>query len=1291
MYSRDNKIMRKLLGKATPDNSTDTTPTIGTTSASNLPQSYRPSATQYVNYDAKYPIYSVDASSDHRAALLGSGHVLKTIHFDGLQVKEGVDVRAAIVAASNPIKSAASSGASDQLSVKDAKFANDTTIFTACSNGKIFSYDIGRIATGGSAMDCVQMREDSRQVNTIDVNPHWVSTLLSGSQDGYIRYFDIRAPVQSRAGGMTYKARASFKCNADGVRHAKWSPRDGYQLACGTENGAVLKWDVRKPTTPLLRITAHEKHCNSISWHPDGNHLISAGWDQRCAVWDLSKTADKRQKPKWVIHTPAPVSSVAWRPALWSASAQGKRAAQIAVSYESASVARFGIKAVQIWDLARPSLPFKELDWFSSPPSSMVWLDQDILWTVGDDCQFHQCDLAFAPKTVDRIPTSSIAFSSRGDVAMFLDERPHQRPRPTTIHHQEVASAARSVYGSSPTAPMLSISRSDSEDDVMGSFIGPRRRAGGRKRRSSLRSMPALSTTPPSGPNTADEVFGLEQAMKITGSFKSQQAMAVGRIPSAVKVNHYQYLTQCYLETLQRELPNVAGSKPLVERVALILETFACAAENVEQFRLAQTWRILAYAMNLLLTRRAQFHLQSRLGQFAKVPSMAKLKDMEKAGELKVLTRTGEIQALRRTSAVSATLGASLTARSLLSEEIESTSNVPTPVARPVREDDLNNNEYRPGMKLTPVIELDNFSLPPAASTFQDSPRKRLDSAPLSVTSQESESTQMSSTEGYDFYDTDAIATAIDVPEVPEALPQKPPGVVRHNSDDSFSQMFSMSENSRKASQPETSQPLRIETVEEHEDEDRGEYESRIRGREIPSPEATKPPPRRRPLQPESPEEVFMISQTTMDSDPIGSEAPSQPESFRLGHSFEDHAPLHIGVVSSSPAVTVQQTHHRLDSTPTIIESDYFPWADDPPYPFPLPSAPAASTGPPLDPYVLIERALEFELQTSVYNAAALMLLLKPLLPDSVIDPARAASILRTHHIRLGNMRLFVEAALLRNLCVQGWPEGMPDWGDNYTAIFGPAQQGVKGGLLCPSCRKPREVDPKKGPGALWQCDRCKVNMAPCAVCGHREASAAVLPVTEGLSQSKNQEEEIMSVWWYCPGCAHGGHATCIQGWHAPHGLDEPASADGFDGSDGCCPLDGCGHACLPGKWRDEKTLLRSDEVGRAAVEKSRTLPPRKSSSATNSPSILPMGGAPLRDGIEVPQSRAVESVRETLAGAAAAWAGGGGRPAHSSMGGGHQAAATPSAGILSSSPGRAAERGDRERRKSVKFVPTER
>ncbi|KAF5009944.1 hypothetical protein FDECE_3850 [Fusarium decemcellulare] len=1295
MYNRDSKIMRKLLGKAAPETPAGDPSNLSITSApaSTISAAFRPPKSQDAVYRAGVPILSFDVSPDRRAAVLAGGHVLKTVVLDdphnfNFNFREGVDLRAVIT--SQPAASKGSQVA-DQLSIRDVKWHGGSTIFTACANGKIFAYDATRVGSGAAEpLEYIQMQEDSRQVTTLDVNPHLKSWLLSGSQDGMARVFDTSSPIQGRS-GITFRQRfAPLKC-IDSVRQVKWSPKVGHELACCTEGGVVLKWDARQPARPLLRINAHEKACASIAWHPDGSHLISAGWDTKLHVWDLGSTADKRQKPKWSVTTPAPVFTVAWRPGLWSATAQSKRVAQVAVAYDESSTRRYGTSAVHIWDLARPTMPYKEIERFDSSPSALLWQDQDMLWTVGQDGLFTQCDVAFAPKVIDRQSTSSMAFSPRGDVLMFLDERPHSvRPRPPVSHHAEIV--PRGTFGSSPNAPMLSISRSDSEEDVVGSFLGPRRRLS--RRRAAGRPAP-MSTTPPSGPGPADEhkqLLGLEQAIKVTGIFKTQQTMAFGRLPASKTAQIYQYLSGIYLETLQRELPYVKGGKSLNKRVASILEQYARAAEGVSLFRLAQTWRILSYAVGLLLERRAEYHLDARLGRFQKV----KMDEWKGSGKLKPVdlyaaSRSYGDETPRRLSA-QVSLGRSFSTRSLLAEEIESTSNVPTPLARPADTTADNSYEHsqQVGKKLAAVTEPDELTLGPGINDrFGDTPRRRLDSVPMSELSHESESSQISSTEGYDFYDAEALVKAVDVPppKKKEPLSLGYPGsvsptirrVTRHDSDESFVQMFSTSDATKKEPDPtpklSTTGPWRSSLARHASDMDK-EYPSRIRGEEVdPLTQTPKDSPKSRSKNTgtDSPEEVFMISQTTMGTDdtfPSQESEPIQPE-ISLPTPTEEPTPVVeppqqpiIFAPASNPsrsASPLKLFPSQQDSRPHVIETDYLPWDDDPPYPHPTFASGSIPVISPLDPYSLITKALDYESKSSALNASAIILLLKPLVPEFIIDYYQASAILRQHHSRLMRMSLFIEAALLRNVCIRGWPEGLPQWGENYAAIFTPSQQGGKVSFFCSSCRKPRELDPKEGPEAIWTCERCRATMAPCAICGHREPELTNYIPSE-IASAMESPDSWLSQWWYCPGCAHGGHASCLQAWHAPiDSLDAGATY-----SDGCCPMDGCGHACLPGKYRAETATARADEVGRAAVEKSRNRDDRATSSSRRS---SPRAGADRTvksDGNDIPQSRAVGMARETL---------------NKGSGG----------GILSSSPGRVVATGERERRKSVKFAGTDR
>ncbi|KAL2186694.1 hypothetical protein L209DRAFT_755427 [Thermothelomyces heterothallicus CBS 203.75] len=1376
------KIMRKLLGKTTPDSAHDTAAPAAITSAPIAPH-YRPSSSQDVVYTAGVPIAALDRSPDGRSAVLAGRHVLKTVTFDGLAVKEGIDLRALITAQPSQ-RNNMSTSVADQLSIKAVKWGEPQgkqAIFTAGTSGKIFQYDLVRAGTTapGSPVDCIQIREDSRQINSLDINPHRNSWLLSGSQDGIVRCFDIRQPTQTRT-GATFRSIQAFKCNADGVHHVQWNPRDGFLFACATEQGSLLKWDMRKPSAPILRIKVHEKSCTSMAWHPDGIHIASGGVDSKCRIWDMSKQ-DKRQKPKWTISTPAPPGTLAWRPGQWSATAQGKRASQLAISYDETSQKRYGINVIHLWDLARPTMPYKEIQRFDTSPSAMLWHDQYLLWTAGQDGIFSQCDISFAPKVIDRQAVSTMAFSPRGDVLMLLDERPPpQRPRPHVVHHEAVAVPS---YNSSPTTPKFGVSRSDSEDDAIGSFIGPKRR-GSRRRRPSTRSTATLSTTPPAGPGM-EEVMSLEQTIRATGPYKPQQSMAVGHVPAATNVDVYRYLTVNYLEALHRDLPYSAGAGLLPDRVATILEHYAKAAAGVRQFRLAQTWRILAYAVEMLLHKRAQYHLDRRMDRHhysvrrkseAKAEAKAKAKAKAMAEVFNApMPATVDGEETPRTVFSLASLDKTLHPRSLLSEELESTSNVPTPVARPVTDgpEAPRQGEFQRRRELMPIVEPESFTLPPAAHPASLVTRKRLDSVPLSIASHDSGATH-ASTEGYDFYDTEAILSkAVDIP-TPGPKPTQTTDsreggspstarklLLRQDSEDSYVHLFSISAGSKRAKNPRpsiegsaTGQAARAAILAELRRESREGSELRARGGDLQkSPERNSIAPFRTMLGRTETDmtgftdEHHAITQTTTDS--FESRFPSQTDA-----DFVATSPLVEAPAPDLPAVPED------DQSPFIVETDHLCWPDDHPYPYPVnpSSGPSAvSVNNPLQPYSLISRALAFEAKSSALNASAIILLLKPLLPDGVLDNFQAAAILRQHHARLMSMELFTEAALLRKLCIKGWPGGaLHSWGDNYPAIFTPAQQGVQASFVCSACHRPRDVDLSAGSvDSVWRCDRCRAAMAGCAVCGGRDSvvparalplPSSTYPVTwSGSSALPGDEDEaengdregrvvvdkddggggggdpaLLATWWYCPGCGHGGHSSCLQSWHAalePGG--DPALEDApqtAEPSEGCCPLDGCGHRCLPTRRGLDSVVTRSEDVSRVVREATRAVAKatvaaaaaaaaeaasqRGAGAAAEASQVATqfadeqqhaeLGGGggggggggsgfgggygrkpplPVRsDGNDIPQSRAVETARETL-------------------GGSGMRAGT---GILSSSPGRSGIGAERERRKSVKFVATD-
>lgn len=1170
--------MRKLLGQPT----TTTHESIDTSNLDS-PQ-LRPSASQNTIYSAGAPITCLDRSSDGQRAVIAGPKVFKILRIDGSTITQELDLRAII--SSFATTHDLSAATSDQLNIRAVTWSHGnlaSIIVTASGNGTITVYDLNRL---GEGLEVGRIQEHTRQVHRLAINPFKNNWLLSASQDGTVKRFNIKTPIQGR-NGPTFQLLQTFRCNADAVRDVKWSPTDGTEFACCTDAGVVQKWDIGRQTAPILKISAHQNSCFSISWHPDGEHLVSGGLDQLCHVWDMSKKADRNQKPRYTFATLAPVSRVSWRPACWSATAQGKRAAQIAVAYDDANAAKNQTANVHIWDLARPAMPFKEIEQWNNAPSGLIWNSRDLLWSVDKEGHFLQTDVAFVTKLIDRRSLSSFSISPTGHSLLLLEERQApRRPRPSFTSPEVSPSFQHNGSG-----PLMSVSRSDSEEDVVGSFLGPRLRKGHRRRHSG-RSGQSLSTTPPSSTGiTENKIMSLSEAVEVTGIYKPQQVSALGHAPSTAKRVTYKYFTNRYLLPLAKK-PN---DQLLNIRTTSITESYAKSAEDIGHFRLAQTWRLLGYTLSLLLIRRAEHHRRARLTvqkpqsneEHQKYPSPQPTPPQSQRGQ----------ETPRRLPRAQTPISSPphRGAISIIAEEMESTSNVATPLVRPVR--DSIAHETREAMH-TPIIdEGDDLKLPDAVHPSTPSP------IPVPGARQSPEHSA-SSVEGYDFYGIESFAPPLEFGAPPRKPPLRldypepshPPRIQpqRHDSGESF-QMFSTSGDSGHGQWMSSSGSDGHSAIKEHGRSLRDRVDSWEKNllasskhrSSIDSDAHTRSEMSDGHFTPQSNGSYEFLD---------GRHRPaSSPPVLRLHEAstrpVQDRTPSKIPTRTTTRSPSISE---MTSEDPNLINSDFLPWPNDPPF---LIS--------PMDPTTLIQRTLNFETQTSALNAAIIVLLLRPLLPSTAIDEFQASAILRQYHQRLTNLKLFTEAALLRNLCVPAYP-----------TVFETAQVDIKIGFFCTGCHKPLENDPLI-PGSEWKCPRCAKDIAPCAVCLNRELEPD-LEVEQGDVGLKS------GVWWLCPGCGHGGHSSCMQAWHSG-----PEFGEGERFSGGCCPLEGCLHPCLPGRWRemrvDEKKAARAKELDLLVKENSRQ-------GSGRGPVVGGRGqGLVRRDNREVNQSKAVEGVRVAL------------------------------------------------------------
>jgi len=401
-------------------------------------------------------INTIAISESGTHALVGGKEIFKTIRVQDGSCAEDLNLRTAI--RSTPFHASGKPRQQYSIDIADVAWAKGDCgnyVAAATSSGKIILYDLGH-----AGLQAAQLHEHYRQVHRVTFNPHRGNLLLSGSQDGTVRLWDVR---DARNQASTLQSKRKYSGQGDGVRDVKWSLTDGVDFAFGTDSGDIQRWDIRNLKAAKVKIPAHALACNTIDWHPDGKHILSASLDKTVRVWDFS--TDRRQKPACEIKTPYPVMNARWRPSCETLLPNNKAArqcTQIVSSYTRDH------PVVHIWDFRRSALPFREMSPYPSAPTDLIWHSQDLLWTVGREGIFLQSDVQHASKVIDRRNLQSFAVSSQGDVKFVVQKR-RQRRVPT---HRTPPSFTSNTSSGLSTSPEDVVShRSWTDDSLDHSFL----------------------------------------------------------------------------------------------------------------------------------------------------------------------------------------------------------------------------------------------------------------------------------------------------------------------------------------------------------------------------------------------------------------------------------------------------------------------------------------------------------------------------------------------------------------------------------------------------------------------------------------------------------------------------------------------------------------------------------------------------------------------------------------------------------------------------------------------------
>ncbi|XP_072755687.1 GATOR2 complex protein WDR24 [Anoplolepis gracilipes] len=262
---------------------------------------------------------------------------------------------------------------------------DDHILATAATNGAVVVWNLNKQSRSKQEHVFIDHKRTVNKVSFHMTEPMW---LISGSQDGTMKCFDLRIK----------EAIKTFYSNTESVRDVQFCPQQPHTFAAVSENGHVQQWDMRKPDRYFQHFTAHSGPIFACDWHPEATWLATASRDKTIKVWDLSG------KPScdYAIHTIASVGRIKWRP-------QKK--------YHIASCALVVDCSINVWDIRRPYIPFASFNEHKDVPTGVAWRGnpQSFLSTSRDCTLYHHIfDDAIRPAS--KANPQSVALGLKGEV-----------------------------------------------------------------------------------------------------------------------------------------------------------------------------------------------------------------------------------------------------------------------------------------------------------------------------------------------------------------------------------------------------------------------------------------------------------------------------------------------------------------------------------------------------------------------------------------------------------------------------------------------------------------------------------------------------------------------------------------------------------------------------------------------------------------------------------------------------------------------------------------------------------
>ncbi|XP_072916489.1 GATOR2 complex protein WDR24 isoform X3 [Hemitrygon akajei] len=267
---------------------------------------------------------------------------------------------------------------------------DESLLATAATNGAVVTWNLGKQSRNKQDQ---LFNEHKRTVNKVCFHPNEVHMLLSGSQDGYMKCFDLRKR----------ESVSTFSGQSESVRDVQFSVRDYFTFAASFENGNVQLWDIRRPDRYERMFTAHNGPVFCCDWHPDDKGwLATGGRDKMVKVWDMTTN---RAKEIYCVQTIASVARVKWRPEM---------------KYHLATCSMMVDHNIYVWDIRRPYIPFAMFEEHKDVTTGIMWRhnhDPYYLLSGSKDSTLYQHMFKDASRPVDRANPEGLCYGLFGDLA----------------------------------------------------------------------------------------------------------------------------------------------------------------------------------------------------------------------------------------------------------------------------------------------------------------------------------------------------------------------------------------------------------------------------------------------------------------------------------------------------------------------------------------------------------------------------------------------------------------------------------------------------------------------------------------------------------------------------------------------------------------------------------------------------------------------------------------------------------------------------------------------------------